>query len=298
MAKAISRAAIQRARRFVETNARPLDLAYLDYVLPEGAGAGSAERVIAELARFQTAEGGFGRAIEPDVRTPAPSAIATSIAFQYLRGIDPAGRASVARGGIAYLLATLDRQAWVWPAVDERVGEGAHAPWWAPKLGRFRGYVLNPTAELLGYLYDYRSDVPDEVLERVTQGVLSAVEAVGVIESPYELYCCMRLVRASALPAQVRDRLQALLIPSLEAADPGDAHLDLLRLIPTPSSFGYEVVRSGLERQAEQLIASQGDDGGWRPRWEPWDAEAHIECSGVITSQALIGLSAHGYAEA
>lgn len=86
-------------------------------------------------------------------------------------------------------------------------------------------------------------------------------------------------------------------MPSLEAADPDDAHLDLLRLVPTPLSFGYEVVRGGLERQAERLIASQGADGGWRPGWESWDAEVHIEWSGVITSQALIGLSTHGYVE-
>lgn len=296
MTRMISRAAVQRARRFVEGSDRPLDRAYLDHILPTGAG--SAELVIAELAKFQTPEGGFGRAIEPDLRTPAPSAIATSIAFQYLRGMGPAARADLAPAAIAYLLVTLDRQAWVWPAVDERVEEGPHAPWWAPNLARFRGYVLNPTAELLGYLYDYRADVPGEVLERVTRGVLTAVEAAGVIESPYELYCCMRLVQTNALPDETRGRLQTLLMPSLKAADPDNEHLDLLRLIPTPGAFGYEVVRGGLERQAARLIASQGDDGGWRPRWEPWDAQAHVEWSGVLTSQALISLSAHSYAPA
>lgn len=195
----ISREAVQRARRFVEANARPLDRAYLDCLLPTGAG--SVDRVIAELARFQTPEGGFGRALEPDVRGPAASAIATSIGFQYLRGIDAVAGTALAQGAIAYLLATLDRQTWVWPAVDERVGEGPHAPWWAPNLARVRGYVLNPTAELLGYLYDHQADVPGEILEPVTQGVLDAVEAAGVIASPYELACCMRLVRAKALPA-------------------------------------------------------------------------------------------------
>lgn len=127
------------------------------------------------------------------------------------------------------------------------------------------------------------------------QGMLSAVEAAGVIASPYELCCCMRLVQTKALPAQVRGRLQALVMPSLRAADPDDAHLDLLRLIPAPSSFGYELVWGGLERQAERLIASQGDDGGWRPGRESWYAEAHVEWAGVITCQALISLSAHGH---
>ena len=293
MEPSISAEAIERARRFVARHARPLDLAYLDHRL--SASAGSADRVVAELAKFQTVEGGFGRALEPDVRTPAPSAIATSIAFQYLRGIEPWRSDDLAGAAISYLLRTLDRQAGVWPAIDERVEEGPHAPWWAPNLERFRGYALNPTAELLGYLYAYRASVPEDVLDRVTQTVLAAIKAAGVIDSPYEFMCCMRLAQTDAAPAEVRQTLQRLLMPSLKAADPDDSHLDLLRLIPTPSSFGGDVVRRGLVRQAERLIASQVEDGGWRPTWDAWDADAHAEWRGVITSQAVISLFAHGF---
>ena len=35
--------------------------------------------------RFQNDDGGFGRALEPDFRLPASSAIATAVGFQYLR---------------------------------------------------------------------------------------------------------------------------------------------------------------------------------------------------------------------
>ena len=94
MAPTISAEAVQRARAFVAQNGRPLDRAYLDHRL--AATADSAARVVAELTKFQTVEGGFGRALEPDVRTPAPSAIATSIAFQYLRGIEPWAPADMA----------------------------------------------------------------------------------------------------------------------------------------------------------------------------------------------------------
>ena len=293
MAPTISAEAVQRARAFVAQNGRPLDRAYLDHRL--AATADSAARVVAELTKFQTVEGGFGRALEPDVRTPAPSAIATSIAFQYLRGIEPWAPADMAGAAISYLVRTVDRRAWVWPAIDERVEEGAHAPWWTPNLERFRGYALNPTAELLGYLYAYRAGVPDDVLDRVMQTVLAAVAAAGVIESPYELMCCMRLAQTDAAPVEVRHALHGLLMPSLEAVDPNDGHLDLLRLTPTPLSFGYDVVRGGLEQQAERLIASQAEDGGWRPTWDAWNAEAHAEWCGVITSQAVISLFAHGF---
>jgi len=68
--KRLSREAFDRARQFLKTQARPLDRAMFEYRF-EGA---SAESVIAELARFQNDDGGFGRALEPDLRTPDSSA--------------------------------------------------------------------------------------------------------------------------------------------------------------------------------------------------------------------------------
>lgn len=291
MAVAISQAAIERGRAFVEARGRPLERAHLAFALkgPPGAGA-----VMEELARFQTADGGFGKGLEPDVRGPASSAICTSVALQHLRAIGASAEMQMVEAAIGYLLRTLDRERGVWPAVDERVGEGPHAPWWEPGLPRFRGYALNPTAELLGYLYDYRALVPDEVLNRVTAGVLEAL--AEVIESSYELHCCMRLAQTRALPEAVRAVLEKRLAASLEAADPDDyPHLDLLRLTPAPGAFGYELVSGGVQRQAERLIAAQCEDGGWRPAWEPWNAQAQEEWAGVLTSQAVISLTRHGF---
>src|SRR5688572_15975528 len=44
--------------------------------------------VLEELAKFQNADGGFGNALEPDVRAPGSSALATTVAFQYLSKIN------------------------------------------------------------------------------------------------------------------------------------------------------------------------------------------------------------------
>lgn len=291
MAVTISPAAIGRGRAYVEARGRALERAQLAFALEGRPWAGA---VMEELARFQTTDGGFGRGLEPDVRGPASSAICTSVALQHLRAIGASAETQMVEAAIGYLLRTLDREGWVWPAVDERLGEGPHAPWWEPGLPRFRGYALNPTAELLGYLYDYRALVPDEVLDRVTAGVLEAL--TEVIESSYELHCCMRLAQTRALPETVRAVLEDRLAPSVEAADPEDyPHLDLLRLIPGPDAFGYDLVNSGIRRQAERLIAAQCEDGGWRPAWEPWNAQAQEEWAGVLTSQAVISLMRHGF---
>ena len=106
----------------------------------------------------------------------------------------------------------------------------------------------------------------------------------------------MRLAQTARLPAHIRNVLERRLSRSLEAVDPADEHLDLMRLVPAPSSFGYDIVKSGIARQAERLISSQADDGGWRPTWAAWHADAHREWRGEITSRTIINLYAHGYA--
>ena len=79
--KRLNSEAFDRARQFLKTQARPLDRAMFEYLFETA----SAERVIAELARFQNEDGGFGRALEPDLRTPSSSALATEIGLRRLK---------------------------------------------------------------------------------------------------------------------------------------------------------------------------------------------------------------------
>ncbi len=62
--KRLSREAFERARAFLKSEARPLDRALFEHEF-EGAPG---ERAIEELARYQNPDGGFGRALEPDLR--------------------------------------------------------------------------------------------------------------------------------------------------------------------------------------------------------------------------------------
>jgi hypothetical protein len=298
MTRTITRQAMDRARGFVETHGRPLDQAYLARLGPDGAGEDALSRLLRELAAFQTPEGGFGRAIEPDLRTLTPTPFATSVALQYLRGAGAPAALPIVKAAIDYLVRTVDRQSWMWPAVDERIEDAPHAPWWTP-TAELRSNVLNPSAELLGYLYDYRQHVPDEILDRVTARVLSAIESAGVIAGAYDLTCCMRLVQTESLPATVRETLERVLRASLAALDPDDVHFDALAVVPTPSSYGYEFVQARIDRQAEGLIRSQGEDGGWSPFWDWSDvdadawAKARAEWRSVLTRQAIVSLSSH-----
>ena len=95
------------ARDYLLQQARPLEAARYRYHF-EGA---TAEAVLAALAVFQNPDGGFGHALEPDLRTPASSVLATSVAFQVMAEVDAPADHPLVQGALAYLLASFDSAA-------------------------------------------------------------------------------------------------------------------------------------------------------------------------------------------
>ncbi|MET0779442.1 MAG: hypothetical protein ABWY71_01270 [Candidatus Saccharimonadales bacterium] len=71
-------------RVYLDKHARKLDLYLYEYLFE---GAGSAP-VLKELSAYQNTDGGFGHALDADLRLPGSSALATTIALQYLSQID------------------------------------------------------------------------------------------------------------------------------------------------------------------------------------------------------------------
>ncbi|HEX3406397.1 MAG TPA: hypothetical protein VHS81_04090, partial [Caulobacteraceae bacterium] len=80
MTKLLTRARFAAAEAFVRDKGRPLDAALLALQL----GRGTADEALAALVGFQNGDGGFGHGLEPDLTTPASSAIATSIGLRVL----------------------------------------------------------------------------------------------------------------------------------------------------------------------------------------------------------------------
>lgn len=302
----ISKAAINRAQQFVAEHARPVDQALLQFQLAGEPAAGAAfEVVVRAIEVYQNPDGGFGHGMEPDLRTPTSLAISTSFALQYLREIGATSRLPVVRKAMAYLVRAVDRERWVWPVIDQTVDAGPHAPWWnlARLDTRFDGFVFNPTAELLGYLYDYPDLAPAEVRAGVERVVLEALRARTTAGDAYDVACCARLLRSRGLPAAVREVLEPRILESLQVADLADLHLNFLQLAPTPQAFGYEVARTGIERQIERLVATQAPDGSWRPFWNWAEVDAaawqvaEVEWAGVLTRDAVAHLMSHGAVE-
>ncbi|MEN8151652.1 MAG: hypothetical protein ABFS86_17685 [Planctomycetota bacterium] len=302
------KASLSRARSYLSTEARPLEWALFRYHLEDG----PEHAVIEELGRFQNADGGFGRALEPDVRMPGSSALATAIALRHLVGLDGPGKEDLVPAGIDYLLGSLDQTAMTWRVVPPAANDDAHAPWWHDEDGslarRFGDFCIIPRALIAGVFHRLDTRVPTDMLQRLTAAVIGAVEDLDVLgtgggsdleyvaflaQSP-GLSRTSRAVLAERVEAAVRQRV---------VRDPtawSEYCLTPLRAVPAPTSLGVDIIRDALEAHLDWTVDHQAVDGAWEPTWswgddypDVWPV-AEREWRGILTLSALRSLRAFG----
>jgi hypothetical protein len=297
--KTLTPEAHDRARAFVFENARPLEQARYAYHFEEGGAAA----VLEALAGFQTPDGGFGHALEPDLRLPDASVLATTVGLQILRELDAPADHPLVRGAMDYLLQRYDPAAQVWPIIPPTVDAAPHAPWWsyddnvAESWGNFR---VNPRVEIVGYLLDYATDrVPAWLPQALTDAALTYLDEHPDAIGMFDLLCYKRLVATPALPGTLRDALVNRLTPLVDALvvkDPArwEAYvLTPLELVDAPDSPFYPLLADAVAANLDFEIAHQAEDGGWHPAWSWGDAhpevwpQAEREWAGVLTVRTL-----------
>ncbi len=303
MANRLSSKAFAKARSFVAETARPLDQALLAWRMGEGAPAA----VFSALVGYQNDDGGFGHGLEPDLATPASSAIATSVGLRLLAQIDAPARHPTVRAALAWLEQAFDAEAGVWPIIPAEVDLAPHAPWWRwskDLADNWNGFRFNPSAELLGYLYRWREVAAPQLVTAAEAAMREALAEVRIIEGAYDLMCAARLAQAPGAPADLRKTLVERVVRSELARDPGDEHGSSLDLAPTPSSPFAEPLAARIDPAIDALIAAQDADGGWPLFWD-WSfvdeaawAKARADWRGLITRGALETLMAWRRVEA
>ena len=309
--KRLSREAFDRARQFLKTQARPLDRAMFEYRF-EGA---SAESVIAELARFQNDDGGFGRALEPDLRTPSSSALATGIGLRMLKELKCSADHPMVRKAVQFLLATFDIQAKVWRVTPHDTNEFPHAGWWHDEDGSlartFDGFQIIPRAEIVGLLHHFSSLVSADWLNDVTERTVADIETVETLGTGGgdDLGYALRLAETAELPQHFKDRLVTrvrAVIPTAVSRDPQewDSYcIAPLKLVSSPQSIVADLFWDALQAHLDYQIDHQTPDGTWDPVWtwgdfypDVWE-QAKREWRGHLTLSALTALHAFGRIE-
>ncbi|RIK42789.1 MAG: hypothetical protein DCC55_07740 [Chloroflexi bacterium] len=268
----LSALAFQTVHQHLLEHGRPLDQARYRFYFERGNGAD----VLAELAKFQNADGGFGHALEPDLRTPASSAVATATGCAFLRAVAASPTEPVVERAIDYLVTTYDGDRQRWPIVPPAVEEAPHAPWWtyAESEQNFGGSLINPTASIAGYMYDYPDLTPPFLLPEVSDALLSRLDRAPDQMEMHDLQCWIDLAQARELPEPVRQQVVAKLrraAPATIERDPQKwASYGLLPLdvAPSPHSFLIEVIDDALiDANLDFWIDQLQPDGSWPIPW-------------------------------
>ncbi|MER7098794.1 hypothetical protein ABT383_03765 [Streptomyces humidus] len=292
-----------RAEHFVWLTARVLEQRVFAHDFLHGA----ADPVETALDAYRNHDGGYGHALEPDLRGPLSQPLHTARALGVL---DSIGRLSGRRvDRVCGYLTSVSTGDGALPAVHPSQRGYPAAPF-IPIVDDPPGELL-ATGPVVGLLH--RNEVWHAWLFRATEFCWQAVDSLERTH-PYEVEAAVafldsapdrpraqaaadrlgRLVRDHRLVALEPDRLDAY--PVAPGYAPGEHHFpyDFAR---TPQSFARAwFTDEEMTRSLDHLADAQQKDGGWPIRWRRWAPGAELEARPMVTIEALRTLRAYGRA--
>jgi hypothetical protein len=286
------------ASAFMTTHARTLDRRRFELRF----GPGDREGVLTTLDAYRNPDGGYGWAIEPDLRSPESQPGPSLHAFEVFEDVAPLtspraaalcdwlASVSLADGGLPFALPVTDR--------------AGCAPWWAdadPTVSSLQITAINAAHAARVARHD-PAVAAHPWLAGATDYCLAEIDALEP--------SCHALVHAFSVQfldsVAVRPEAAALLdrltswIPAdgsvLVAGGTDDERMRPLDFAPFPDGtararLSREVVAADLDR----LASLQQDDGGWPVEWATFSPASTLEWRGHLTVKALTTLQRNGW---
>ena len=123
--KKLTETDFRKSQLFLKTKSRHLEQMLFTYHFHHEEG--SRKDVIKELIKYQNQDGGFGKALEPDLRMKHSSVVATKFALQILIDIETPVTEKIINDCITYLMNNYDKEKQVWSLVTSKVMDAARA---------------------------------------------------------------------------------------------------------------------------------------------------------------------------
>ncbi|MFF7731245.1 hypothetical protein [Streptomyces sp. NPDC008001] len=292
-----------RAEQFIWLTARVLEQRRFAFHFLDG----GPDAVEAALTAYLGEDGGYGFALEPDLRGPVSQPLHTVYALRVLDEIGRCGDRRMER--VCRYLTAVSTPDGALPALHPSLRGYPAAPW-IPVVDDPPSDLLT-TGPVVGLLHG--NEVWHAWLFRATDFCWAAVEALGngARTHPYEVEAAVAFLdgapdRARARTAAerlgrvVREQRLAVLDPARvadypvpEGYAPGEHHYPH-DFAPAPGSMARSwFTDAELERSLDFLAASQQEDGGWPVRWREWAPGTRLECRPMVTLSALLTLRAY-----
>jgi hypothetical protein len=251
---------------------------------------GSPQPVLEALRGYRNADGGFGHALEPDLRSPGSQPAATLYALELLhdaRALD----SELARAARAWIASIADSDGGI-PFVVPGFEDYPHSPWWLPEPGSFLTFGLAAVLHA-GRVTD------DAWLDRATDWCWRAIESAERPNGYWLKHACAFL---DAVPDEDRARTAiALLATRIDPAvlvPQGGAEGEFLRpldLSPHPADRSRGLVtQAQVDAHLDDVEAGQQEDGGWLFDWLAWSPAQTTDWRGNVTIRALTWLRDNG----
>jgi hypothetical protein len=256
---------------------------------------GPAEPVAAALGGYRNPDGGFGHALEPDLRAPGSQPAATLYALELLHEAGMLG-SDMARSARAWIARVADPDGGV-PFALPGFEPYPHAPWWAsagddPEPGSFLTLALAAVLHAGGI-------ADDPWLARATDWCWRALESSTQPSGYWLKYACAFLDsvpdehRARAALEALASRVDPTTIAPQDGAE-GEA-LRPLDLSPRPGARSRILVTDAhVAAHLDAVQDEQRDDGGWMFDWRAWSPAQTSAWRGVVTIRALSWLRDNG----
>jgi hypothetical protein len=275
------------AEQFLLANCRLLDR-HRTATLLHGAPA---ERVLEALRPYRNPDGGFGHALEPDVRANESETSSTLHALDMLAEIGALDDPMV-DGAVAWLESVAEPDGGV-PIVMPTAAAAPHAPWMQPSPGS-SSFTFAVAAHLCasGRTWPWLQRAVDWCWT-----ALDGAEQMGGYEVKLALVFLDAVGDDERARAAVERLRQAIGVDGSIPVAGGteDERLTAVTLSPRPGARSRALFTAAeIGADLDRLQDGQCDDGGWEFDWLAWSPGQATEWRGTVTLRALLALAENG----
>ena len=258
---------------------------------------GPAQLVIDALRGYRNPDGGFGHALEPDLRSPGSQPAPTLYALEILN------EAGAAHGEIAR-----DARAWIASIAEPDSGipfalpgfqDYPHAPWWASAAAASVAGSGSFLTLALAAVLHAGGVTDDDWLSRASDWSWRSIESARQPGGYWLKYACAFLdavpdeERAGAAIASLATRVDPSAVAPAGGVE-GEA-LRPLDFSPRPGSRSRDLISEAqVEAHLDAVESAQREDGGWMFDWLAWSPAQTTDWRGNVTIRALRWLRDNG----